>query len=76
MHRREWVRSSENVSIKSSQGTSHQPYGKCHVDGAGETLSSLLLPGVDQTRSQSQCQGKVNGLTAPGIAKTLKASPV
>jgi len=46
------------------------------MDGTGETLSSPLLPGIDQSRSQSQCQGKVNGLTAPGIAKKLKASPV
>jgi len=42
MRRREWVRSSENVRIKSSEGTSHQPYEKCHVDGAGETLISSL----------------------------------
>jgi len=79
IRRREWehfFRSSENVRIKSSEGTSHQPYGKCHVDGAGETLSSPLPPGVDQSRSQTQCQGQVNSLIAPGIAKTLKASPV
>jgi len=79
MRRREWehlVRTSENVRIKSNEGTSHQPYGKCHVDGAGETLSSPLPSGVNQSRSQSQCLGQVNRLIAPGIAETLKASPV
>jgi len=85
MRRRKWVRSSENVRIKSSEGTSHQPYEKRHVDGTGETLSSSLPPGVDQSQSQSQCQGKLNGLTAPGVAskrrrghrhcKLLAASP-
>jgi len=76
MRRRErehLVRSSENVRIKSSEGTSHQPYGKCHVAGEGETLSPPLPPGVDQ--SPSQRQGQVNGMIVPGIAKTLKASP-
>ena len=68
MRRREWVRSSENVRIKSSEGTSHQPYEKRHVDGTGETLSSSLPPGVDQSQSHSQRQGEVNGLTAPGVA--------
>ena len=72
--REQLVRSSEDVRIKSSEGTSHQPYRKCHVAGEGETLGSLLPPGVDQ--SQSQCQGQVNGSIAPSIAKTLKASPV
>ena len=36
------VKGSENFKIKSGEGTSHQPYGKCHVDGAGETLSFPL----------------------------------
>ena len=79
MRRREWehlVRSSENVRIKSGEGTSHQPYGKCHVDGAGGTLSSPLSPGVDQIEVKVDAKVKVNRLIAPGTAKTLKASPV
>jgi len=69
-------RSSECVRIKPRKGTSHQPYEKRHVAGKGKTFSSPLIPGVDQSRSQSQCQGEVHGLTAPGIAKTQRASPV
>ena len=76
MRRREWVRSSENVKIKSSEGTSHQPYEKCHVDGAGETLSSLLPPDIDQSQSQSQGQSQRLNRTRRRQQRTPKASPV
>jgi len=81
---REWehlIKGSENVKIKSGEGTSHQPYGKCHVDGAGETLSFPLRqvpPPQASTRVEVKFNAKVkvNRLIAPGIVKTLKASPV
>jgi len=73
MRRREWVRGSENVRTKSSEGTSQQPYEKRHVDGMGVTWSSSLP------------QGEVHDLTAQGVAsrrrqrcrqhETLHASP-
>jgi len=84
MRRREWkhlVKGSENIKIKSSEGTSHQPYGKCHVDVAGKTLSFQLRqvpPPQASTRVEIKVNAKVkvNRLIAPRIAKTLKASPV
>ena len=78
MRRQEWehlVRGSENVKIKSSEGTSHQPYEKCHVDGAGETLSFPLRQ-VSRPQASTRVEVKVNRLIALGNAKTLKASPV
>jgi len=69
------------VKIKSSKGTSHQPYGKCHVDGAGETLSfpprQVSRPHAStRVKVNVKAKAKVNRLTAPGTAKTLKALPV
>jgi len=79
MRHREWVRGSENVRTQSSEGTSHQPYEKRHVEGTGETWSSSLPPGVDLIQSQSQCQGKGNDSGRRGRRcqhETPKASPV
>jgi len=84
MRRREWehlLKGSENVKIKSSEGTSHQPYGKCHVDGVGETLSfplrQVLRPQAStRVEVKVNAKVKVNRLIAPGITKTLEASPV
>jgi len=84
MRHREWehlVRGSENAKIKSSEGTFHQPYGKCHVEGAGETLSFPLrqVPhpqALTRVEVKVNARAKVNRLITSGIAKTLRASPV
>jgi len=76
MRRREWehlVKGSENVKIKSSEGTSHQPCEKCLVDGAGETLNFPLrqVPRPQASTSvevKVNAKVKVNRLIAPGIA--------
>jgi len=68
------IKSSENVKIKSSRGTSHQQYGKGHVDGVGETLGFPLKKmsrpqALTRVKAKVNAKAKVNRLTAPGITK-------
>ena len=66
------VKSSENVKIKSSRGTSPQQYGKCHVDGVGETLV-LSLRQTSRPRALTRVKVKVN--VKAKVNGTHQASP-
>ena len=60
------IHTSSATWIKSNDGTSHQPYKKCHADGTDKTLSSSLSSSVDQGKDQSQRRSKGN---ARGVAR-------